>query len=149
VRAKKLLSPADASPPPTSAFVAQLIAQDDAAGRAERMRRQMQFGWPAVNRMHDAAENRRGVTVAPELEWIGGLTEFVPVGCEVWEAWRIEHELRGWPWLPDPGGMRGAYFPKGGPAGLAEFETALRQAQDEAGKGDEETGDDGGRSQAA
>jgi hypothetical protein len=53
----------------------------------------------------------------------------------------MEHELRGWPWLPDPGGMGGAYFPKGGPRGLAEFEAAVK-----AGKGGE---DDGGRSQAA
>lgn len=142
MRMRKLLSPAEPSPAPTSAFIAQLIAQDDAAGRAERMRRQVQFGWPAVNRMHEAAEQRRGVTVAPELEWIGGLTEFVPIGTETWEAWRVEHELRGWPWLPDPGGMRGAYFPKGGPLGLAEFEAAVKT-------GDEETQNDGGRSRAA
>mgnify|MGYP001113382811 CR=1 FL=1 len=142
MRMRRLLSPAEPSPAPTSAFIAQLIAQDDAAGRAERMRRQVQFGWPSVNRMHEAAEQRRGVTVAPELEWIAGLTEFVPIGTETWEAWRVEHELRGWPWLPDPGGMRGAYFPKGGPLGLAEFEAAVKT-------GDEETQNDGGRSQAA
>jgi hypothetical protein len=141
VRARRLLAPAEPSPAPTSAFIAQLIAQDDAAGRAERMRRQVQFGWPAVNRMHEAAEQRRGVTVTPELGCLAGLTEFVPVGTEAWEAWRLEHELRGWPWLPDPGGMGGAYFPKGGPRGLAEFEAAMK-----AGKGGE---DDGGRSQAA
>ncbi len=143
VRARRLLLPAEPSPAPTSAFIAQLIAQDDAAGRAERMRRQVRFGWPAVNRMHEAAEQRRGVTVTPELGWLAGLTEFVPVGTEGWEAWRLEHELRGWPWLPDPGGMGGAYFPKGGPRGLAEFEAAVKA---ETGKGNE---DDGNRREAA
>ncbi|TAN01540.1 MAG: hypothetical protein EPN45_12650 [Rhizobiaceae bacterium] len=141
LRMLDLLSPAEPSPPPTSAFIAQLIAQDDAAGRAERMRRQKQFGWPMVNRIHDAAERRRGVTVPPELEWVGGLTEFVPTDTEIWEAWKLEHEQRGWPWLPDPGGMGGAYFPRGGPHGLHEFEAAVKS-----GKGDE---DDGGGREAA
>jgi hypothetical protein len=100
-------------------------------------------GWPAVNGMHERAATRGGGVsgFGATEERLGKITEFVPIDTEIWEAWRLEHELRGWPWLPDPGGMGGAYFPKGGPHGLADFEAAVK-----AGKGGE---DDGGRSQAA
>lgn len=128
VRAKALLGQPAASPAPTGAFMAQLLAQDDQAGRAERMRRQAVFGWPAVNRMHDAALNRRGVTVEAHLARLERLMEPVPVGSAMFEAWRVEHERRGWPWVPDPGGMPVVYFPAGGPEALGVFEAALLAA---------------------
>ena len=138
IRIRALLGRPQAPPAPPSEFLAALLAQDDAAGRAERMRRQAIYGWPAVNAMHTSAANRRGVRVATELGWLIGLAEAVPVGSPVFEAWRIEHERRGWPWIPDPGLMRVVFFPAGGPAGLDAFEQAMRGS-----------GDDAGRSEAA
>lgn len=84
-------------------------------------------GWPVVNAMHEAA-GQRGVGFSnpdPRDEELGKLCEFVPVDGEVWRAWKACHEQRGWPWLPDPGSMRGAYFPAGGPGRLSEFEAAV------------------------
>lgn len=100
----------------------------DALEKANRLR----GGWPMVNALHQAAETR-GLGIhgfGPEEEQIGKLCEFVPTGSEVWQAWKLEHEMRGWPWLPDPGTMRGVYFPAGGPAGLEAFEQAVRGIND-------------------
>lgn len=125
-------------PPPSSGFLKRLVEEDSETGRAERLRRQAAYGWPAVNRWHDAAANRRSVAIAPEDEWLAGLMEFVLLGSPVFEAWKAEYERRGWPWLPDPGGMRGVFFPAGGPEALDAFETAIRG-----------TGNDGDRREAA
>ncbi|WP_353003229.1 helix-turn-helix domain-containing protein [Mesorhizobium sp. M0976] len=92
----------------------------------------MRGGWPMVNGLHQAAETR-GLGIhdfGPEEERLGKLCEFVPIDTECWKAWKVEHELRGWPWLPDPGTMRGVYFPAGGPAGLEAFEQAVRGTND-------------------
>jgi hypothetical protein len=85
-------------------------------------------GYPDVNALHAAAEQRASGFGAPTglEERLGKLCEFVPVATPVWEAWRRLHDARGWPWLPDPGRLGGAYFPAGGPDGLSEFEAAMR-----------------------
>ncbi|MER9130692.1 helix-turn-helix domain-containing protein [Mesorhizobium sp. M0768] len=93
-------------------------------------------GWPMVNALDLAAETR-GLGIhgfGVEEEQIGKLCEFVPIGSEVWQAWKLEHEMRGWPWLPDPGTMPGVYFPAGGPAGLEAFEQAVRGNHDASGR---------------
>lgn len=64
--------------------------------------------------------------------------EAVPVNGDIWSAWRSYFDDRGWPWLPDPGDQPVVYFPKGGPAGMSEFEALIRQA---------DKGDDGGEDQ--
>jgi hypothetical protein len=53
----------------------------------------------------------------------------VPVDSELFTVWRAEHARRGWPWIPDPGGMRVVYFPRGGPEGLEAFEAAMQAGQ--------------------
>lgn len=101
---------------------------------AERSARQ-NGGWPAVNAMH-AKAGERGLGLhghGAEEERLGKLCEFVPVDTDCWRAWRAYHDKQGWPWLPDPGTMRGAYFPAGGPERLGEFEAAIRGNQDDVG----------------
>lgn len=127
--------------PPPRGFMAEQLARDDEAGRRARLTRQAVHGWPMVNAMHEQALSRKGVTVAPELaERLKPLMEAVPVGTEMWDRWREHHEAQGWPWIPDPGGQRVAFFPTGGPDRLEAFEQAIR---------DEGTNDDGGTRQAA
>ncbi|TIW68538.1 MAG: helix-turn-helix domain-containing protein [Mesorhizobium sp.] len=133
VRMRALLTP-PAEAPPAKGFMAALIAQDDAKGRQARLTRQAMHGWPKVNRMQEAAESRRGITVAPELEALAALMEPVPVNGDLWALWLAEHEKRGWPWLPDPGQMPVVYFPVGGPDGLEAFEQALRGNHDAGGR---------------
>lgn len=125
-------------PPPPSEFLRRLVDEDSDAGRAERLRRQADYGWPAVKRWHEAAANRRSIAIAPQDVWLANLMEFVPLVSPVFEAWRAEYERRGWPWLPDPGGMKGVFFPAGGPEALDAFEAAIRG-----------TGNDGDRCEAA
>lgn len=114
------------APPPASAFIAELLKRDDEAGQAERLKRQAVHGWPQVSFRDRQAESRKGFATRPEDAGLAGLMEPVPVGSAVFEAWREEHERRGWPWIPDPGSMRVVFFPKGGPAGLEAFADAVR-----------------------
>lgn len=129
--------------PKPGTFMAMLLAQDDAAGRTARMERQAAHGWPQVNRLHESADNRRGIRVAigSPVEALAKLMEPVPVGSAMFEAWKIEHERRGWPWLPDTGSMRVVYFPAGGPGALDAFEAAIRGQ--EADKAEGRTGNGG------
>jgi len=126
------------APPPSSAFLREMLQRDDDVGRAERLRRQAEHGWPRVKRWHEAVANRKSITVAAEDAWLASLTEFVPVGSSVLAAWRAEYERRGWPWIPDFGSHPGVFFPVGGPDGLEAFENAVRG-----------NGDDGDRQEAA
>lgn len=103
-----------------------LIFPHDFEGQEYR-RRVVTEGFPETNRLHYAAKERGHVTVDAACERMKDLCEFVPVGSAVWSAWEREHAARGWPMLPAPSGnMKGAYFPKGGPEGLEEFERAAR-----------------------
>lgn len=113
----------------------RLIFPDDFE-RQEYRRRVVSEGFPEVNRLHEAAKDRSQVTVDAVFERMKDLCEFVPMGCETWAAWEREHEARGWLMLPAPSGMKGAYFPKGGPEGLEEFERAARSIMTARGEDD-------------
>ncbi|OBQ72381.1 hypothetical protein [Mesorhizobium loti] len=136
IRMRDLVTGPKAQPSPLKGWEERAIAEGtlnrDALERGNRMR----TGWPMVNGLHLAAETRGlGIhSFGPEEERLGKLCEFVPVDTECWEAWKLEHQLRGWPWLPDPGTMRGVYFPVGGPGGLEAFEQAVRGQHDAGGR---------------
>ncbi|WP_274426764.1 helix-turn-helix domain-containing protein [Chelativorans sp. YIM 93263] len=127
-RMKRLLHGPSRTPGPMTAFQSRMVETGQASEADIRREQQAKSGWPEINTMHQWALDRKGVHVAPELERLCQTMEAVPVGSDTYEAWRMEHERRGWPWVPDPGAMRVVYFPRGGPAGLAEFEEAVKQA---------------------
>lgn len=125
-------------PPATPAgltAVERMLVESGKANLGDLMRgKRVRDGWPAVNRMHERARFGQGVAVAPELEPLAALMEPVPVGSERYAEWEVEHERRGWPWLPDPGAQRVVYFPAGGPGeGMRRFEQAVR-GEDDAGE---------------
>lgn len=124
------------APPPTSEFMRRLLAHDDEAGRAERLRRQAEYGWPKVRQWYDSAMRARSISVSGGDAWLADWMEFVPRETQVFADWRAEYERRGWMWVHDPGLPRGAFFPKGGPAGLEVFVAAIRnEAKDHDGGG--------------
>src|SRR5690606_14496671 len=83
-----LLSDPQPAPPPTSAFLRELLKRDDDAGRAERKRRQVQFGWPRVNDWYQRAESRKGFALPPQHRWMAELMEAVHVTSHRFEQWR-------------------------------------------------------------
>ncbi|TIM16264.1 MAG: hypothetical protein E5Y67_03460 [Mesorhizobium sp.] len=132
IRMRDLVTGPKALPSPLKGWEESAIANGRLEREALEKGNRMRSGWPMVNALHQAAETR-GLGIhgfGPDEERLGKLCEFVPVGSDVWKAWKIEHEMRGWPWLPDPGTMRGVYFPAGGPAGLEAFEQAVRGTND-------------------
>lgn len=129
--------------PKASMFLETLMAEDSGRGERERLAHRARWGWPDVNRMHEAAGHFRGVVVSAGQQRLDPLAadfEQVRVGGDLWKAWEAEHSRRGWPWMPDPGRQEWVYFPKGGPDGLAAFAAAIEN---------EEQDDDGGGREAA
>lgn len=128
------------APPSSSKFIADMLARDDEAGRAERLRRQAAYGWPGVAFRDSQAASRKGAAAKAEEAWLAGLMEPVPVGSAAWDAWRDEFARRGWPWVPDPGGQRVVYFPMGGPDGLEAFGRLVRDGGGVGARGGEAEG---------
>lgn len=135
---RELLGEPQPAPAPSSRFLADLVARDNDAGRAERLRRQAVYGWPTVNRWFSSADSRKGFAARPEEQPLAELTEPVPVDSKQMAAWKAEFDRRGWPWLPDWGGMRVVYLPKGGPQGLSDFQEALARIEAGTGEGQQE-----------
>ncbi|WP_287360741.1 helix-turn-helix domain-containing protein [Mesorhizobium sp.] len=132
IRMRDLVTGPKVPPSPLKGWEESAIANGRLEREALEKGNRMRSGWPMVNALHQAAETR-GLGIhgfGPEEERLGKLCEFVPIDSDVWKAWKLDHELRGWPWLPDPGTMRGVYFPAGGPAGLEQFEQAVRGDHD-------------------
>ncbi|WP_292477395.1 helix-turn-helix domain-containing protein [Mesorhizobium sp.] len=136
IRMRDLVTGPKVEPSPLKGWEERAVAEGRLDRTALEKGNLMRSGWPMVNALHFGAETR-GLGVhdfGPDEEALGKLCEFVPVGSDVWNAWRAEHDRRGWPWLPDPGSMRGVYFPVGGPDGLEAFEQALRGNHDAGGR---------------
>ncbi|WP_210199523.1 helix-turn-helix domain-containing protein [Rhizobium sp. R339] len=94
----------------------------------ERRRRQCDSGYPEAHALDKLAKDRGRGAADARFAIFSDLCEAVPVGSETYERWRAHHQQMNWPFVPDPGGMRVVYFPKGGPEGLEEFEMAARAA---------------------
>lgn len=94
----------------------------------ERRRRECDAGYPEAHALDKLAKERGRGAADARFAILADLCEAVPVGSETYERWRAYHQQMNWPFVPDPGGMRVVYFPKGGPEGLREFEIAARAA---------------------
>ncbi|MGH0004549.1 helix-turn-helix domain-containing protein [Pseudovibrio ascidiaceicola] len=95
-----LLKPHYGNFPKPSAFLAGLLKGDGEAAEREKRQRRAQYGWPRVNAMqHRAQTSSKGVTVANELASLADEFTQVKVGSNLWKAWQLLHEERGWPWL--------------------------------------------------
>ncbi|MGR9441671.1 helix-turn-helix domain-containing protein [Rhizobium leguminosarum] len=94
----------------------------------ERRRRECDGGYPEAHALDKLAKERGRGTADPRFAILADLCEAVPVGSETYVRWQAYHQQMNWPFVPDPGGMRVVYFPKGGPEGLTEFELAARAA---------------------
>lgn len=99
--------------------------------RDEQRRQRMADGWPAANRLRDAAKerDRQHVTVPVRIEALKGLMEPVKIDSERMDAWRAWFEAWFLPFPPlqDWGG----YFPAGGPDRLDDFRAALARDEGE------------------
>ncbi|QRM55133.1 helix-turn-helix domain-containing protein [Sinorhizobium sp. BG8] len=104
-----------------------LIFPDDFE-QAEYRRMVRDGGYPEVNRLHELAGNRERGQAEGRFAALADLCEPVPVGSALFEEWRRHDHEANRPFVPNPGSMPVVYFPKGGPAGLVEFERAARVA---------------------
>jgi hypothetical protein len=103
-----------------------LIFPDDFE-QADYRVRVMEGGFPEVKKLYQLATDRERGTAEGKFAAFSDLCEPVPVGSEVFDAWRAHYQAMDWLWIPDTGRMPVVWFPKGGPEGLDEFLRAVME----------------------
>lgn len=103
-----------------------LIFPDDFE-QADYRVRVMEGGFPEVKNLYRLATARERGTSEGKYSVFSDLCEPVPVGSEVFEAWRAHYQAMDWLWIPDTGRMPVVWFPKGGPERLDEFRRAVME----------------------
>ena len=126
-----------AGPVGMAKLFADLLAGPSDEAAAARLRERPLLSDPALRAAWErvwqwrALRSQKGGAVFGE-RWHGlkAAMEPIPVTSAVLAAWREAFAARGWPWLPDFERGEVFYAPKGGPAGLGEFEAAIRGGSD-------------------
>lgn len=127
-RLSRLLAGPTRPTPALTGFELALIRDGKADAETRLREKQANSGFPNVALIDERAASARGITVPASMEAAASAFEPVRVGGERWEEWKLDHALRGWPWLPDTGRQEWVYFPAGGPDGLQAFEDAMRNS---------------------
>jgi DNA-binding transcriptional ArsR family regulator len=89
----------------------------------------LRAAWPKLAAFWQQTDLRGGVPATEADVELGRYMEFVPAESEVFGAWRQEIRRLNLPEVRVRDGMRGLYFPVGGPAGLSEFEAMAREVR--------------------
>lgn len=91
----------------------------------------LRSAWPRLAAFRQQTD-LRGEVVATETDVaLGRYMEFVPSDTELFSSWQQAIREMNLPELRIREGMRGLYFPIGGPDGLAEFEAMAKERGDE------------------
>lgn len=85
-------------------------------------------GYPEVNRLHEQARSHKVTSAEARFAILADLVEPVPVGDDLFKAWKDHDEAVNWPFVPETGRQPVVYFPKGGPQGLGVFEQSVKAA---------------------
>ena len=120
----QLLQPM-ASLPRLTAFNEKLVREGGELGERTMRQHRERYGWPRVSDMHARAARFEGVSVRGDVAALGAGFEQVRAGSALFEAWRVFHLERGWPWLPDMGSHEWVYFPAGGPERFDDFAATI------------------------
>ncbi|GAA5655767.1 hypothetical protein Brsp06_02133 [Brucella sp. NBRC 13694] len=87
---------------------------------------QLSKAWPSVHGFKITMQQKGGIVFGQRWHDLARTLEPVPRDTDVLEAWREEFRAKGWPWLSAFDSAPVVFCPKGGPAALHEFESALR-----------------------
>ena len=125
-----LIEPMAKLPPPATDYLRRQIEAPDKAGQIARMQHQAKHGWPKATAMLQEADSNRGVSVSLDLKPLGERFQNVLVDGELWNAFKAEHERRGWPWLDRHSGGAWLPVPAGDVAGMAADEIVARALEE-------------------
>lgn len=98
--------------------------------------------WPAVHQWKQLHQSKGGIVFGERWHALKDAMEPVPRDSDALSDWRAAFAERGWPWIAVFDRLDVVFCPKGGPAGLDEFEAAVKRLN-------EGCGNDGGQREAA
>ena len=111
-RCAELLKPASATMPALPPLLRSLVAEGGEKAEAILRERRVKHGWPKVNTMDERVQDRKGVTVAPNVFRISEGFAKARRNGELCNAWERFFGRAGLPWVPTPaGGIEWFFFP--------------------------------------
>lgn len=111
-RCAELLKPASATMPALPPLLRSLVAEGGEKAEAILRERRVKHGWPKVNTIDERVQDRKGMTVAPNVFRISEGFANVRRNGELYNAWERFFGKAGLPWVPTPaGGIEWFFFP--------------------------------------
>ena len=110
-RCAELLKPASTTMPALPPLLRSLVAEGGEKAEAILRERRAKHGWPKVNTMDERAQDRKGMTVTPNVFRISEGFDNVRRNGALCEAWERLFARMGLPWLPAPSGIEWFFFP--------------------------------------
>ncbi|NTG26160.1 helix-turn-helix domain-containing protein [Agrobacterium rhizogenes] len=109
-RCAELLKPASATMPALPPLLRSLVAEGGERAEAILRDRRVKHGWPKVNTMDERVQDRKGMTVAPNVFRISEGFDSVGRNGALCSAWERFFARTGLPWLPLPAGNVERFF---------------------------------------
>ena len=110
-RCAELLKPASTTMPALPPLLRSLVAEGGEKAEAILRERRAKHGWPKVNTMDERAQDRKGMTVTPNVFRISEGFDNVRRNGALCEAWERFFARMGLPWLAAPSGIEWFFFP--------------------------------------
>jgi hypothetical protein len=126
-RCAELLKPASATMPALPPLLRSLVAEGGEKAEAIMRERRVKHGWPKVNTMDERAQDRKGMTVAPNVFRISEGFDKAHRNGDLSGAWERLFAGIGLPWLPAPSGVEWFFFPAIS-CDITDLDTAVGEA---------------------
>ncbi|NTF99047.1 helix-turn-helix domain-containing protein [Agrobacterium rhizogenes] len=127
-RCAELLKPASATMPALPPLLRSLVAEGGEKAEAILRERRVKHGWPKVNTMDERVQDRKGMTVAPNVFRISEGFDSVARSGALGSAWERFFARTGLPWLPLPAGNVERFFFPPVSSEITDFDAAVSEA---------------------
>jgi len=127
-RCAELLKPASATMPALPPLLRSLVAEGGERADAILRDRRIKHGWPKVNTMDERVQDRKGVTVAPNVFRVSEGFDSVGRTGELCAAWERFFARTGLPWVPTPDGNVERFFFPPFSSEITDLDAAVSEA---------------------
>lgn len=127
-RCAELLKPASTTMPALPPLLRSLVAEGGEKADAILRERRVKHGWPKVNTMDERVQDRKGMTVAPNVFRISEGFDSVGRTGELCAAWERFFARAGLPWVPTPAGNVERFFFPPVSSEITDLDAAVSEA---------------------